>query len=402
MFGSINLVVIAASNPMSIYSKKLEEREKEAITFFKSDDSDEDENQQSNANDKIEDHENMATKDSIENKTVESESPNIENIPLDIPMTELETENAISIPEASELDDIGMTDSIDQPSTSAKAAGQSSEIHTERTDLDDELDEMIRSERKSKRQSVLSIATLGAPKLSGASGMVIDFETNELKPKEKSGVENLVERFMKNALVKTPKADSQDVRLVFSSYIILTELNAKIYCHFFSIFHTDTGSIHTHKLPNIVDDRKSTKEPKPGESYVKLKDELSRKIHEKRREAVYKRLEEEKKQKEMDSEEELDDEYEEYSDCEMVENDSVEGEAVDDEQTNLENIEGVDENSSGKSNEDNLNAVSEDDANDSASDEENELGTIIEPSGTNKRRRILTAFNDSDDGKKEK
>lgn len=76
------------------------------------------------------------------------------------------------------------------------------ELHTERTELDEELDNMIRLDNKPKRD-LSNIPLINAPKLKGNSGMIIDFETNELKPREKTGVDELVERFVKNAVKKT-------------------------------------------------------------------------------------------------------------------------------------------------------------------------------------------------------
>lgn len=127
------------------------------------------------------------------------------------------------------------------------------------------------------------------------------------------------------------------------------------------------------------------KEPRPGESYLKFKSELSRKINEKRREAVYKRLEEEKKQKQTESDEEelLSNEFEEYSDCEMATENPVET-----------------ENGtiplSGSENEVSKNESSESEI----SDNESELCNVESCTGIKERRRILTTLDDdSDDGK---
>lgn len=81
-------------------------------------------------------------------------------------------------------------------------------FHTERTDLDLELDE-IDSVPKQKKE-----ATLGgdAPRLSGWEGMVIDLETNEVKAKQKTGAEVLFERFLKTAGKCHVKADRAEIR----------------------------------------------------------------------------------------------------------------------------------------------------------------------------------------------
>lgn len=80
-------------------------------------------------------------------------------------------------------------------------------FHSERTDLDVELDKL-------DNPIVPKLAPfLGetVPRLSGCEGMVIDLETNEVKAKEKSGVDVLFERFMKTA-GKCPKTESTEVR----------------------------------------------------------------------------------------------------------------------------------------------------------------------------------------------
>lgn len=161
---------------------------------------------------------------------------------------------------------------------------------------------------------------------------------------------------------------------------------------FFRIFHTESGTIETHKVRLNTDDHKLKKEPKPGESYFKLKSELSRKINEKRREAVYKRLEEEQKHTQANDEddEELDDEFEEYSDCGLEDDECEEKEVCEMDATETENANMAVDDASGSENEAN-------ESDSSVSDEEIELET---QNGTTKRRRIVTAFNDdSDDGK---
>lgn len=86
------------------------------------------------------------------------------------------------------------------------------ELHTIRTELDDELDAMSTSATKKVQ---LSIPTGFIPKLNGDAGLIIDFETNDLKPMPKTGVDELLSRFVKNAIVKPHVTDSQDIRWVF-------------------------------------------------------------------------------------------------------------------------------------------------------------------------------------------
>lgn len=72
------------------------------------------------------------------------------------------------------------------------------EFHTERTELDDELDAMLAGDHPKP-----SISTDFVPKLKGGDGLVIDLETNDLKqPTSQDGVQELFSRFIKNACVK--------------------------------------------------------------------------------------------------------------------------------------------------------------------------------------------------------
>lgn len=97
--------------------------------------------------------------------------------------------------------------------TECNRASDVIEIHTVRTELDDELDLLVENEMKTKN---LSIQTKHIPKLQGDRGLLIDFETNDLRPIPKTGVEELLTRFVKNALVKRNVAETQDVRFVVS------------------------------------------------------------------------------------------------------------------------------------------------------------------------------------------
>lgn len=84
------------------------------------------------------------------------------------------------------------------------------ELHAIRTELDDELDAMpTTSEPKNLK---LPVTTDFIPKLEGDKGLIIDFETNDLKPMPKTGVEELLTRFVTNALVKPHVPEFQDVR----------------------------------------------------------------------------------------------------------------------------------------------------------------------------------------------
>lgn len=192
----------------------MEEREEESVEFFKVDDSDSDSNQ----NEPTNETEQEEIKDTVIEDTKCQETNNepmisaTEDTNTDIAPTQNETSTTL---EAIEITN-PTVDNIDENSVEQAVEMTESfnvvELHTEQTELDNELDKMIaKDKRKSRLEAVLSIATLGAPKLSGGSGMVIDLETNELKPKDKSGVDILVERFVKNAIVKSVNAESQEI-----------------------------------------------------------------------------------------------------------------------------------------------------------------------------------------------
>lgn len=202
----------------SNYSKRLEEREKEAVEFFKVDDSDSDSNQ----NEPTNDTEQKEIIDAVIEPT-KSEGTNTE--PMISATEETNTDIAPSQNETSTALDEAMettssaVENMDENSIEQAVEMTESfnvvELHTEQTELDSELDKMIaKDQRKSRLAAMLSFTTLNAPKLSGGSGMVIDLETNEMKPKEKSGVDMLVERFVKSAIVKTGNIESQEIGLV--------------------------------------------------------------------------------------------------------------------------------------------------------------------------------------------
>lgn len=152
-----------------------------------------------------------------------------------------ETEILSSAPDASEsaAEYADATDLIDndiennnQTSTAEKSteldatppptkASNVIQFHTERTELDDELDAMLELETRPKP----SISTDYVPKLKGGDGFLIDLETNDLKPKSQEGINELFSRFIKNACVKknvTP--ETQNVKYDKSNLIFLVSI----------------------------------------------------------------------------------------------------------------------------------------------------------------------------------
>lgn len=82
------------------------------------------------------------------------------------------------------------------------------ELHSVRTELDNELDGM---KCDTVETSKLPMQTDYIPKLQGDKGFIIDFDSNDLKPAPKTGVDDLLTRFINNAIVKPHAAETQDV-----------------------------------------------------------------------------------------------------------------------------------------------------------------------------------------------
>lgn len=116
-----------------------------------------------------------------------------------------ENENEDKIPNENDC-----SEPIEMDSTPLPKASNVIKFHTERTALDDELDGILPKEMRPK----LSIPSDHVPKLKGDKGFVIDFDTNDIKPMQTTGVDELLNRFMKNACVKKTGAESQDIGFV--------------------------------------------------------------------------------------------------------------------------------------------------------------------------------------------
>lgn len=165
--------------------------------------------------------------------------------------------------------------------------------------------------------------------------------------------------------------------------------------------------METHKL-NCTNTVAKTKEPKPGEAYFKLKDELSKKISERRKEIISKRLQEERKLKEDESDYEESDEeigedktndeiiaakkFDECNEAVEISKDVASGECESDEDQAPLSEDEEDEESL---------QMYEDTENDSDGNEEKEVESDkdVEPI---KKSRILAAFQDDSDEEIEK
>lgn len=142
------------------------------------------------------------------------------------------------------------------------------------------------------------------------------------------------------------------------------------------------------------DGTKLKKETKPGESYFKLKSELSRQIKEKRRDAIAKRFEEEEKLK---KEQEIDLDEEEYEIGSGSEEEGTVEETCNG--NDLENEEVIDEEVIDKEIDEEGANENEDNENISQSSEESGDENDENVHTTQKRRRIINHDDsDSDEG----
>lgn len=369
----------------------MEQRAQEAIEFFQNED---DESIHQPSSDESDD-------DKAKNESEPSEKPK-EIVPPTVCHDAVESEImdddkpdsielvdiAPIVAEISEIECVAVVAPIaEQPASSTEVQKELSAepnssnvaLHTDKSKLDLELDKMISDENKRKKLLALSLSldADAAPKLIGYENMMIDLDSNEVKPREKSGVEELQERFLRHAM-KKPQADSQTSEM--------------------SIFNTEIGALET--ISHFNETVLKT-DSKPGQSYYKLKNELGKKLSEKRREAMLKRIEEEKQKRlEMESDDD-EEELEEYSDCgaEESEHDVVDDVETENEPTKEDKL-NVSESEVGETLPGNefIDSEAEDEENGSESnaesdDNENDAETE-KPASKTKRSRIIAAFAD--------
>lgn len=194
----------------------MKKRTQEAEEFFKDEEETANVEQESDQSDEEYDPSTAMNEDKSPTKPKEDAPNTDENYSTTAPL--LEQENALETPietaPAEIMECEHVNDIADQSTSDHKPPAESTEIiefHTVRTELDDELDGIKTNDGKIPK---LSIPTDYVPKLKGDKGFIIDFETNDLKPAPKTGVDELLSRFMKNALVKSNEAETQDVGLV--------------------------------------------------------------------------------------------------------------------------------------------------------------------------------------------
>lgn len=158
----------------------------------------------------------------------EIEIPASASEPQPMPTQPNESENTVEYADITDTIDKhiedGETDSqmiVEQPTeTDPVLASHAIEFHTDRTELDDELDAMLEKEINVRPKP--SISTDYVPKLKGGDGFVIDLETNDLKPKSQDGIQELFSRFIKSACVKknAAAAETHNVGYVKTIFVV--------------------------------------------------------------------------------------------------------------------------------------------------------------------------------------
>lgn len=134
-----------------------------------------------------------------------STSQHIENSAPDIPIFPTNSGGDTSTVSISEP---VPTTSENQTPTSFENIPKFTEFHTKKTQLDLDIDSIALPGEK--KLSLLSSEY--APRLKGKQGMVIDLETNELKEKEKTGIDELFERFLKHSGKCLTKKEPEEIR----------------------------------------------------------------------------------------------------------------------------------------------------------------------------------------------
>lgn len=379
---AIGINICSISNITIVSSRCLEQRAEESITFFKNEtdedtaNGDDEEVASSqpivnaecvpNEGNSIEASASMPTDESVNSGAVAevAETETQESSPIDMQTVAVE-----ELPSTSKEITVAASSHVDDRILSAGIAAEQNEHHIEL--------KMMEQPNELKISRILAVND-DAPRLSGDVGMVIDLETNEVKVKAKTGADLLMERFLKSTTNGPMKNDTYEL----------------------SIFNPDVGMLQSHKLCSKTIGGKE-KDPKPGESFFKLKNELSKKITDKRKEIITKRMLEEGERHHDDG---TDDETEEFSEC---------GEATDDDEEDdeangsslKEAVVSEDEDSGDKNDitlfddEEESLQVYEDEENSEESDSNHaeERSTDHCDDGGEKKRRILTAFQDDSD-----
>lgn len=415
---------------LAAYAKQLEEREKEALEFFKSE-SDEDTNEQekpekgeqpdvemkpaeegtpidkamvpaSSEGNKHDTNDPVSTEgDVIVNASNGDEPASVAIAPMD---TELVESLRVSDTEDDALDALVNKTSenvesllasqvepenIQAPADNEPVAGPSNQKPV--IDYDPFPEPTPSKLAQIKAELLMEGSFKACPALTGDPDMMIDLDTGDVLPKTPSGPELLLQRFVKCSGKKAHKATSVD------------------------ILSTDKGVVemNTVKLDLEQEERDPNgKEPVPGAAYMKLKQSLWEKMEQARRNSLLKKQQETQSVKKIDDDEE-DEEEALIADGGLAEDD-------DEDETECNDNDDDDEEEVSKSKRcdllDDEAEVDEDDeeddgalvnqaaeceeSNEESSDEDSEQESKDEsaiPDKEKRKSRIIAAFEDSDE-----
>lgn len=390
---------------LAAYAKQLEEREKEAVEFFKSE---EDENESSDVEMEVAGEETNKDIAKLPVSTEENKPNNmsdptssvndvVENI-LDVNDAVVES----SAPIETELGkNLRVTDSeegalsaskqienlpVDLPTPMESEPTSDPTKNTKVIDYDPFLSEPTPSKLAQKKAELLLGGTIKAfPTLKGNVDMVIDLDSGDMGPKTPSGPELLLQRFSKCSGKKSQKASN------------------------LNILSTDKGVVElsTVELGLELEERDlNGKEPVPGAAYTKLKQSLWEKMEKARRESILKRLQNTPEAKKIDESE--DEENELAGDDVGEDGDEVEAEDSDADEAE-EKINGtqrcdlLDDEAEVDDDDIEENGVSEnqtaaEESNEDDDDDSSEENSEHEATGDEKKKsRIIVAFEDSDE-----
>ncbi|KXJ68273.1 hypothetical protein RP20_CCG004620 [Aedes albopictus] len=417
---------------LAAYAKQLEEREKEAMEFFKSEsDESEKEGEEAKQCDQAADVEMKPAEEQSPNDTAKvpasSEETNLEeqndpkptaddvaeNVsngkgPTDNIVAPMDTELGESL-RVSDTEDDALDALVNKTSENVDALLASQSEHEKLPTqaepepvagpsnphpvIDyDPFPEPATSILAQKKAELLKDNSIKVfPTLKGDPNMVIDFDSGDVLPKTPSGPDLLLERFVKCSGKKAHKASSLD------------------------ILSTDKGTVEisTVKLGLEQEERDPNgKEPVPGAAHMKLKQSLWEKMEQARRDSFLKRQQETYPAKKIDDDEEdeeeavladkgLADEYDDEEEAECDEDDDeevVEGKQCDllDDEAEVDEDDGAAENQGEESNED-----EDEGSSDEESDQESK-DALAAADGGKKKSRIIAAFEDSDEENLEK
>ncbi|XP_055524990.1 claspin-like [Wyeomyia smithii] len=387
---------------LEVFAKQLEEREKEAIEFYKSETPEEAENIIEGNMEMLpnpvpveETTNELATADQKNpaSLSVRTDSEHTPNSAINLDTEPIGTLR-VSDTEDDEVD--ALVNKTCENAEKMLASQIDSKIPEAGNDSKQTIDYEIFSDQNQSKLAQRKAELLAAdtsiplfPTLRGDAGMEIDLESGDLLPKTPTGVSILFERFAKCAGGKKASKATSTV----------------------NILSTDNGALKMDfiSMPINLDDRDPNgKEPVPGAAFLKLKQTLREKIVQIRRETMLKRQEEMQKCKKLDEDDEADDEEKAFEDPDESELEGEEDEetteiAADEEDPNDEERlmnSLIDEEA-----EDNDNDVDgeiedareDDESSESSSSSEDETATETTTVDEKKKSRILVAFEDSED-----